>query len=208
MKPQPGGMGFPVRELRRDILQRRQAAPPVAVFEEWAPRTSIPGAASLCEGAWANPARSHIQETIAIFGGRQHAGFEATEDAVAIAGDYAVSPIAEEAGLELRHETQEAPEAPELLEDEDCGVGTSQQVFIGLIGVDDDINGVEISGVRPAPRKDARGQGTLQRSEAENSCGIAAQDELVQAVAESADAVVKQDGVGHGFAAMDDSSIW
>jgi hypothetical protein len=38
------------------------------------------------EGAWANPAGLHVQETLAIFGVWQHAGFEATEDAVAVAG--------------------------------------------------------------------------------------------------------------------------
>jgi len=45
--------------------------------------------------------------------------------------------------------------------------------------------------------QDAGGEGALQRGEAEDSVGIAAEDELVQPVTESADAVVEEDGVGH-----------
>jgi len=48
------------------------------------------------------------------------------EDAVAVAGDDAVSPVAEQAGHESQQESQEAPEAAELFEDKDDCVRASQ----------------------------------------------------------------------------------
>ena len=50
------------------------------------------------------------------------------------------------------------------------------------------------------PRQDAPRQRTLQRREAEGARRIAAQHKLVHAVAQSAYAVVENDGVGHGWA--------
>jgi hypothetical protein len=79
-------------------------------------------------------------------------------------------------------------------------------MFLRLIGVDDDINGVEVGGVCPMPRQDELRQCTLQRSKPEDSCGIVTEDELVHPVAEPADAVVEQDGVSHRDD-LDDSSI-
>ncbi len=43
------------------------------------------------------------------------------------------------------------------------------------------------------------GEWTLQRGELKDGVAIAAKDELDEAVAEAADAVVEKDGVGHGI---------
>ncbi|MFZ0902070.1 MAG: hypothetical protein WB616_22930 [Candidatus Sulfotelmatobacter sp.] len=47
-------------------------------------------------------------------------------------------------------------------------------------------------------REDFRGDITLQRCETEGGTAIAVKNELDEAVAEPADAVVKQGGVWHG----------
>ena len=115
-----------------------------------------------------------------------------------MAGDYSVSRVAEEAGLEPQHECRKAPEAAELFEDEYHRVGASQQMFIRLIGVNYDINRIQISGVCPMASEDAPRQRTLQRSKTKNARPIVTQDELVHPVAKPANAVVEQDGMGHG----------
>jgi len=50
------------------------------------------------------------------------------------------------------------------------------------------------------PGQNPGGQRTLQRRETENCIRVAAQNELDEAVAEAADAVVEEDWVGHGKA--------
>ena len=65
-----------------------------------------------------------------------------------------------------------------------------------LIEVRDDIERVEIDWGLFVPFEDARRRDPLQRREAERVSMIMAERELHEAVAESADAVVEQNGIG------------
>ena len=60
-----------------------------------------------------------IEKTGAVILRRDRAGIVASEDAVTVAGDEAVFPIAEGARQKLKKPSPEAPEAAELLEDKD-----------------------------------------------------------------------------------------
>ena len=124
----------------------------------------------------------------------QCAYVEAAEDAVAAAGYGVVGRVAEEGGQELQEGCGWAPWASELLENEDDGVGAGEQRFVGEVMVEDDVDGVAVGGVGTVAGEDASGDGALQRGETENGVAIAAEDELDKAVAESADAVVEEDG--------------
>jgi hypothetical protein len=65
--------------------------------------------------------------------------------------------------------------------------------------VDDDVDRIERVGAGAVLGEDAGSESALQRGETEDGVAVAAKDELDEAVAESADAVVKQDGMGHGW---------
>jgi len=74
----------------------------------------------------------HIQEAVATFGTGEHAGFEAAEDAVAVAGDEAIGSVAQGLGQELEEESEKLPNSAELLQHEDDGVGASEEMFVRL----------------------------------------------------------------------------
>jgi hypothetical protein len=84
-----------------------------------------------------------------------------------------------------------------LLEDEEDRSGAGEQIFVGEFGVYYYIDGVEIGGVGVVAGQCAGGQRALQPGEPESCVAIAAEGELDEAVTESADAVVEEDGVGH-----------
>ena len=65
--------------------------------------------------------------------------------------------------------------------------------------VEDHVDRIQIGGVDGVADEDAGGGIALQRGETEDGIAIAAEDELDEAVAESADVVVEEDGVGHGW---------
>ena len=85
------------------------------------------------------------------------AGFGAAEDTVAVAGDEAVSPVAEGLGQELEEKSEELPEAAELMQDEDDRVGAREEMFAGEFVIHDDVDGVEILGISAATGQDAGG---------------------------------------------------
>ena len=82
-----------------------------------------------------------------------------------------------------------------MFEDERRGVGAGEQRFVGEFMVEDDIDRIEVGGVGAVAGEDAGGEWALQRGETEYGIVIAAENELDEAVAESADAVVEEDGV-------------
>jgi hypothetical protein len=84
-------------------------------------------------------------------------------------------------------------------EDEDDSIRPSQQLFVAKTIINDDIDSIEVLSIHPVPRQNPPGQHTLQRGESEEPIRIAPQNELHQPVAEAANAVVKKDGVRHGF---------
>jgi len=59
---------------------------------------------------------------------------------------------------------------------------------------------IQSGGTGAVAGEDGRGERALHRGEAEDSVAIATEDELDEAAAERADAVVEEDGVGHGTA--------
>ena len=140
---------------------------------------------------------SQVEEAGAGFLGGKRAGVITAEETVAIPGDEAVSPIAEGTRHKSQSECCGGPGSGELLEDEDGRVGTVNEGFAGFVVVGDHIDGVEVVSVRAVAAHDAGSEGTLQRGEAENIPAVVAQDELDQAVAQSADAVVEEGGVWH-----------
>lgn len=99
----------------------------------------------------------------------------------------------------MDEECGEAPEAWELLQDEDDSVGAGEQAFVSQFIAEGDIDRVQIVGFGAVTGKDARGERTLQRGESEDVAAITAKNKLDEPVTEPADAVVEQDGAGHLF---------
>lgn len=114
---------------------------------------------------------------------RQCAEVGAAEDTVAVAGYGVVGRVAQNFWQELKDGCGGAPEASELLEDEEDGVGAGEQIFVGEFLVDDDVDRVQVGGVGAVAGEDADGDGALQRGETENGFAIAAENELDEAVA-------------------------
>ena len=107
----------------------------------------------------------------------------------------------------MEEEAQELPDSAEFFQDKDDGIGAREETFVGKFVIDDDVDSVEVLGICAVAGQDAGSERALQRCETKDSVGITADNELVQPVAESADAVVENDGVRHGLGGMDDSSI-
>jgi len=74
-------------------------------------------------------------------------------------------------------------------------------MFVGEFVIDDDVDCVEITGAGGVAGEDGCGESALQRGETEEGIAVTAENDLDEAVAESADAVVEKDGVGHGVRA-------
>ena len=138
-----------------------------------------------------------VKEAAAILITAQGANFGAAEKAVTVAGYDVVSRVAEDFGQELQEECGGSPEAWELLQDEEDGVGAGEQTFVGELVVEGDIDRVENARIDAVAGEDGGGERALQRRETEDGIAIAAKNELDEAVAESAAAVVEEDGVGH-----------
>ncbi len=82
---------------------------------------------------------------------------------------------------------------PSCVQYEDHGIGASGDPFTGLF---DDIQRVQILGIKAVRFQDAGGIVALQRGEAKMSAAIALEDKLHQAVTEAANAVVEKDRIG------------
>ena len=107
----------------------------------------------------------------------------------------------------MEEDDEDLPDSTESFQDEDDSVRAREKMFVGKFVIGDNVDGVEVVGISPVTRKDAGREGALQRCETKDGVGIPAEDELVEAVAESADAVVENDRVRHGLGGMDDSNI-
>lgn len=73
-----------------------------------------------------------IEEPAMIVIFRQNTHFGATEKTVPAAGDGVVGQVAQGFGQELQEECKGAPEATELLQDEQHCVGTGEQILVRL----------------------------------------------------------------------------
>jgi hypothetical protein len=127
----------------------------------------------------------------------QRAGFGAAEDAVPPAGYGIVGGVAHQLGQELHEESGSSPEPSKLLKDEDSRGGTREQRFVGQVMVEHHVNRIKVGGADAVAGEDAGGEGALQRGETEDRFAIATENKLDEAVAQSAHAVVEEDGVGH-----------
>ena len=107
----------------------------------------------------------------------------------------------------LEEEAEKLPESAKAFEDKDDGVGAREETFVGKFVIEDDVDSVKVLGIGTVTGQDARGERTLQRGEPKDGVKITAQDELIQPIAESADAVVEDDGVGHGPDYADSSTV-
>ena len=139
-----------------------------------------------------------VEKAAAILIAGQWAGIEAAEEAIAAAGYDVVSLIAEGFGQELQEKRRKTAEASELAQDISGCIGAGKQALIGEFEIEDDVDGIEVVRVGGVASEDTGCERALQGSKTENCVAIAAEDELDEAVAESADAVVEKDGVGHG----------
>lgn len=112
-----------------------------------------------------------------------------------MAGDGVVSGVEEEFGQELQKGYGGGPRSAEVLKDEEGCVGAGEHEFVCVFRfwIDDDVDGIEIAGIEVVAGEDAGGEWALQRCETEDGMAVAAKDELNEAVAESADAVVEED---------------
>ena len=104
----------------------------------------------------------HIEEAVAILRAGQHAGFKAPEYAIAVTGYEAISPVAEKSGQQLEQQSGEAPEASEVLKDEEDGVRARQQMLVGLFIINDHVSGIEVLRISAVVREDGGGKGALQ----------------------------------------------
>jgi len=66
------------------------------------------------------------------------------EDLIAMASEEAVSPVAERAGNNAKQEGSEPPNAAELGEYGDGGVGLDEKLFRGLAGIEEDADSIEL----------------------------------------------------------------
>jgi hypothetical protein len=138
-----------------------------------------------------------VEKAVAILLAGHGAYFGAAEEAVAVAGYDVVSRIAQERRHKLHKKCEQRPRARELFQDEEDSIGAGEQMFVGEFVVEDDVNCVEITGAGGVAGEDGCGESALQRGETEDGVAVTAENELDEAAAESADAVVEKDGVGH-----------
>ena len=161
---------------------------------------------------WARNKRTrsflNVEKPISVLWLRQKTRLGSAENSITIARNHAVCGIAQDSGKQLQRGSNYAPKSSQGLQHEDRRIGTGFQTLIGLIRINSDIESIQVLRIRSMAGQDARSQGTLERGKAENTVRVSQQDKLIHPVAEPADAVVKQDGVGHALDLLDDSSIF
>src|ERR1700719_3299679 len=132
-----------------------------------------------------------VEKAAAILLAGHGADFGAAENCVAVAGYDIVGGITQEPGHRLQNECSGTTRAWELFQGEEDGIGAGEQMFVGEFVVDDDVNCVEIDGAGGVAGEDGCGESALQRGE--DGVAVTAENELDEAVAESADAVIEKD---------------
>src|SRR5262249_27845721 len=119
-------------------------------------------------------------------------------EAVARARDDVVARVQDEEGEDAQ-DTGEAPRPAEGPEDVEGGARFDEDALAGGSGVDDDAHRVEVGGGLAVPLGHLRGVRALERREAESVARVALEDELHEAVAQSAHAVVEDDDARRGL---------
>jgi len=141
-----------------------------------------------------------VQKPVPVFFFRKRADIVFAEDAVAVAGNDVVSPVAQRFGQGSQEKAYSAPESSQFSEHGDDGIGAGGGALAGFFY---EVHRIQIVRVETVLPQDSGGEVALQRGETEVGVEIAFQDELYEAVAEAADAVIKEDrigGISHGGA--------
>jgi hypothetical protein len=90
----------------------------------------------------------------------------------------------------LEKECGEERRSSQLAENEDQSLGPGEQAFVRPFIVEHDIHRIPSDRIRAVASEDTGSKGALQGSETEDRFAITAENELNEAVAKSADAVV------------------
>ena len=147
----------------------------------------------------ANPVRTpqlNIQKSVLVFLFGQQAASASTEDAVAVASDYFVSPLMKPPGEDSQQGCCNAPASTDLTQYGDDGIGTRRQAFLRLAAGFHEIHRVEVERIDGVTAQDSGREIALQGGEAESTVDVALQTELHQPVTESANPVIKKDRRG------------
>ena len=128
---------------------------------------------------------------------RQHARLVFAEDPIAIARHNFVDCISKPTRQHAA-DSRQTPNATKLRQHVKDGIRPRQQSFIGELVVLNYIDGVEVMRVYAVTRHQAVCKFALQRRESKTIVSIAFQQKLDEVIAESANAVVKNDWVGIG----------
>jgi len=139
-----------------------------------------------------------VKKLAAVFFVGNRASVVLAEDAVTTSHDEIVFPISQPAGQHSQRDTQDIPSSAEFSQDYHGSVGLGCEALVRLGVVEYNVHSVEIRGSRVvAPQYRGR-EVALQGGKAETILRIMLQNEMDEAVAEDADAVVENDGVGVG----------
>ena len=138
----------------------------------------------------------HVQKSILVFLFGQKTAIASTEDAVAIACNYLVTPLAKPPGKDSQQDRCHAPAPTDLSQHGDDGIGTQQEAFLRLAAGFDEVHRVEVERIEGVTAQDSGREIALQGGEAESTIDVAPQAELHQSVAESANPVIKKDRRG------------
>src|SRR5579864_487880 len=136
-----------------------------------------------------------VEKAAAIFGTGQLAAFVATENAVAGTSDEIIRPVAKPLRQPADENACWTPDSAQARQDEYDRIGTWTQRFVRLVVVHHHVDRVEVTSGGAVAGQNTFSEGALQRGKAKQSFRIVAQDELVRAIAEPADTVVKQERV-------------
>jgi len=129
---------------------------------------------------------------------RQGAGLVSAENTITISHYYPVNPIAQNLSQQSSGPCQ-TPETFKLRQHVDDSVGARQHSLAGLTVINHDVKRVQVTRICPMPLKQSCRKIALQGCKAKLVVGVALQQELIQTVAEPANAIVKHDRVGAGF---------
>lgn len=130
----------------------------------------------------------------------------AAEHAVAQAGDEAVAGLAEEARNKRERPAEEAPGIVEELQDLGYAVGAMVDALFGGKGVGDEDDPVG-GHVEVEMGEDLLGQWAFEGDEADFGAFVALEQEADEVIAESANAIEEENGVGFDLGALDGSHL-
>ena len=137
----------------------------------------------------------YAKDSIALIGAWDGASSVSAADTVTETGDYGVGELSDRAGDTGQHVAQAGPAVPRVAEDMQSandGVRTAVEALMGGEGIGDEDYALWSAG-GSGHGDQLKGQGTLERGEAEVAAMVVAEDEADNSVAEGADAVVKED---------------